>query len=98
MNNQHHIKGYDYEICAYLSASGKYHGMILVKGHSGMSYSPIVEIQTPTAFRAQRAAQIEADALALELIHTGAITALLPPESSGSCFVTASNLFLRTKE
>ena len=98
MNNEHHIKGYEYEICAYLNASGTYHGVILVKGCSGQPYIPIVEIQTPTAFRAQKAAQIEADALALELIHTGAITALLPPERSGACSVTASNLSLCKKD
>lgn len=78
MNNQHHIKGYEYEICTYLNAYGAYHGVILVKGYSGLPYIPIVEIQTPTAFRARNAAQIEADVLALELIHTGAISSFLP--------------------
>lgn len=79
MSEKHHIGDYDYEICVYSSASGQYQGVILVTAKDGIPYRPVVEIQTPAFFNASKAASIEADALANELIHTGAIAQLLPP-------------------
>lgn len=76
--NEHHMGAYEYQICAYLNVSGAYQGVILVTAYAGTPYTPVVEIRTPTCFQAQRAAHIEAEALAVELIHTGTISKLLP--------------------
>lgn len=78
MTDKHQIKGYEYQVCVYSKGPGRYLGVILVTSRNGVTLSPIIEIPTLAHFRAERAAQIEADALALELIHTGAIDALLP--------------------
>lgn len=78
MTGRHQIKGYEYQICVYSKGSDSYLGVILMTARDGVPFSPIIEIPTLTHFGAERAAQIEADALALELIHTGAIDALLP--------------------
>lgn len=97
MNNHHHIGEYEYETCAYINAVGEYQGVILVTGRSGVPYNPIVEIQTPTTFLAQKDAQFEAEALALELIHKGALSSLLSLKGNSS-WPTPSNLSLRTKD
>ena len=82
MTGKHQIKGYEYQVCVHSSGEGSYLGVILVSSRNGVTLPRIVEIPTLTHFRAERAAQIEADALALELIHTGAIDALLPLEDT----------------
>lgn len=82
MTDKHQIKGYEYQVCVYSKGPGRYLGVILVTSRNGVSFSPIIEIPTLTHFGAERAAQIEADALALELIHTGAIDSLLPAEKT----------------
>jgi len=74
----HHLGDYEYQICVYSKGSDGFQGVILVTAHAGVPLSPIVEIPTPTHFMAERAAYIEADAVADQLIHTGAIVALLP--------------------
>ena len=78
MTGKHQIKGYEYEVCVYSKGPGSYLGVILVTSREGVPFSPVIEKPTLTHFSAKRAAEIEADALALELIHTGAIDALLP--------------------
>lgn len=78
MTGKHEIKGYGYEVCVYSKGPESYLGVILVTSRGGVPFSPVIEIPTLTHFAAKRAAEIEADALALELIHTGAIDALLP--------------------
>lgn len=80
MNGKYHIGGYDYEICVYSGTSGTYRGVILIIAHAGVLFSPILEIPTPTHFMAERAARLEAESLAHQLINTGAIVALLPKE------------------
>lgn len=80
MTDKHQIKGFEYQVCVYSNGPGKYLGVILVTSRNGIPFSPIIEIPTLTHFGADRAARIEAGSLALELIHTGAIDALLPPE------------------
>lgn len=84
MAGKHRIKGDEYQICVYSKRPNSYMGMILVTASDGVALSPIVEIPTLTHFAAKRAAEIEADTLALELIHTGAIDALLPPSRTNS--------------
>lgn len=91
MTAKHQIKGYEYQVCVYSTAAGLYSGVILVTSRNGVTLSPIIEIPTLAHFRAERAAQIEADALALELIHTGAIDALLPLEDTILRPVTSTN-------
>ena len=91
MTAKHQIKGYEYQVCVYSTGAGLYSGVILVTSRNGVTLSRIVEIPTLTHFRAERAAQIEADALALELIHTGAIDALLPLEDAILRPVTSTN-------
>ena len=82
MTDKHQIKGYEYQVCVHSTEEGSYLGVILVTSRNGVTLSRIIEIPTPTHFGAERAAQIEAEALALELIHTGAIDALLPLEDT----------------
>lgn len=71
---------YEYQIVSYKNAHGMYQGVILLVAYAGIKYSPIVEVQTPTVFKAERAARIEAMALAYQLIETGAIVALVPQD------------------
>lgn len=84
MAGKHQIKGFEYQICVYSKGPGSYLGMILVTACDGVALSPIIEIPTLTHFAAKRAAEIEADTLALELIHTGAIDSLMPPSRASS--------------
>lgn len=81
----HHLGDYEYQIYVYAKGTAGFQGAILITAHEGVPLSPVVEILTPTHFMAQRAAQIEADALAYQLIHTGAIVALLPSSSADVC-------------
>jgi hypothetical protein len=74
----HHLDGYDYHLGAYITTEGSFRGMILFTASSGKPLIPHVKIPTPTTFRSDRAARIEASALAFQLIHTGAINVLLP--------------------
>lgn len=73
-----HLNGYDYQLNAYITAEGTFRGMILFTALSGKALVPHVKIPTPTTFKSDRTARIEASALAFQLIHTGAISALLP--------------------
>ena len=82
MTGKRQINGYEYEVCVYSKGPGSYLGVILVTSRQGVPFSPVIEIPTLTHFSAKRAAEIEADALALELIHTGAIESLLPIENT----------------
>ena len=82
MNNKHELGDFEYQICVYSGISGTYKGVILITAHAGIPFSPIVEIPTPTQFMAERAAHIEAESIAVQLINTGAIMALLPKEGS----------------
>ncbi|MGK5007659.1 hypothetical protein [Janthinobacterium sp. LB2P70] len=77
-NNQKVQHGdYEYQIVSYKKVDGRYQGMILLIAHAGIPYSPIVEIPTPSSFKSECAAQIEASALACQLIETGAVAALV---------------------
>ena len=76
--DEQHIGDYEFQICAYVNSSGSYQGVILVTAYAGRSYSPIIEIRTPTCFKAQRAAHIEAEAVIIELIKTETISKFLP--------------------
>ncbi len=79
-----HLNGYDYQLNAYLTAEGTFRGMILFTALSGKALVPHVKIPTPTTFKSDRAARIEASALAFQLIHTGAICVLLPHDDAQS--------------
>lgn len=85
----HHLGGYDYYLGAYITTEGSFRGMILFTALSGKTLLPNVKIPTPTTFRSDRAARIEASALAFQLIHTGAISVLLPLDDS-QCPPTSS--------
>lgn len=78
MSIKQQINGYEYQICVYSKGPDSYLGVILVTSRDGTPFSPIIEIPTLTHFGAKQAANIEADSLARQLIHTGAIDALLP--------------------
>ena len=77
-------KGYEYQISSYRKGDGMFQGMILLTAHAGIQYTPIIKIPTPSAFKAERAATIEASALACQLIETGGMTALVPQDASSS--------------
>ena len=71
---------YEYEISSYRKSDGMYQGMILLTAHAGVQYSSIIEIPTPTVFKTERGATIEASALACQLIETGAMVVLVPQD------------------
>ncbi|MEF2270567.1 hypothetical protein V3C40_27625 [Janthinobacterium sp. LS2A] len=75
---------YEYQIACYRKVNGMYQGMILLTAHAGIKYSPIVEISTTSVFKTERAAQIEASALACQLIETGSVASLVPKEGKFS--------------
>lgn len=79
-----HLNGYDYQLNAYLTAEGTFRGLILFTALSGKTFVPNIRIPTPTTFKSDRAARIEASALAFQLIHTGAISVLLPQDDAKS--------------
>lgn len=67
------VKGYVYSVDVAEEPAGKYRGQIFVKSHrySGRTFEPPVVIETPAAFKREHAAEIEARALARELIDSG---------------------------
>ncbi|WP_162995596.1 hypothetical protein [Janthinobacterium agaricidamnosum] len=87
-------RGYEYQITSYRKGDGMFQGMILLTAHAGIQYSPIIEIPTPSAFKAERAARIEASALACQLIETGAMTALMPQGGKANSWPVESETFL----
>lgn len=84
---------YEYQIASYRKANGMYQGMILMSAHAGIQYSPIIEIPTPSVFKTERGATIEASALACQLIETGAMVALVPEDGKTSSWPTESAFF-----
>jgi hypothetical protein len=80
----HNYHNYSYQILSRAVSEGKHQGIILILAHGGNPYIPTKEILTPTTFRKHTAAQIEATALAYELINSGAIEVLLRPFISRS--------------
>lgn len=80
LDSNHTVQHGEYEYCiaSYRKSDGMYQGMILLTAYAGIQYSPIIEIPTPSVFKADRAARIEASTIAYELIETGAIIALVP--------------------
>ena len=81
---------YEYEISSYRKSDGMYQGMILLSAHAGVQYSPIIEIPTPTVFKTERGATIEASALACQLIETGAMVVLVPQDDRSSSWPLSS--------
>lgn len=81
-SDMHHLGNYEYQICVYKKGAAGFQGAILITAHDGVPFIPVVEILTPSYFMAERAAQIEADSLAYELIKTGSISALAPHQST----------------
>lgn len=66
------VKGYVYGV-EVAEDAGRYRGCILVKAHryTGRTFEPPVVIETPALFKREHAAEIEARALARELIDGG---------------------------
>lgn len=66
------VKGYVYGV-EVTEEAGRYRGCILVKAHryTGRMFEPPVVIETPALFKREHAAEIEARALARELIDGG---------------------------
>jgi hypothetical protein len=69
------VKGYVYSVDVAEEPAGKYRGQIHIKSHrySGRTFEPPVVIETPAAFKREHAAEIEARALARELIDSGSL-------------------------
>lgn len=74
----HIYHGYSYQIISRRVSSGEHQGIIVILAYGETTYTPYVEITTSTTFKKHTAAQIEASALAYELINKQAIEALLP--------------------
>lgn len=78
----HQLEGYTYQLSVYLSDEGMFRGMIHLSAYLENPIHPNVQIPTPTTFKSDRAARIEASALAFQLIHTGAIRVLIPHDEA----------------
>lgn len=72
------LAGYDYQLGAYPTLQGSHRGLIFLMAFAGTPFSPAIKIPTPTNFRSEQAARIEASALAYQLILTGLISTLIP--------------------
>ncbi|WP_058051162.1 hypothetical protein [Janthinobacterium sp. Ant5-2-1] len=85
---------YEYQIVSYREVNGMYKGMVLLTAHAGIQYSPIVEIPTPSVFKTERAAQIEASALVCQLIEAGAVATLVPQNGKSGSWPKESQTIL----
>lgn len=67
------VKGYVYCVAVAEEEPGRYRGRIHVKSHryTGRMFEPPIVIETPALFKREHAAEIEARALARELIDGG---------------------------
>ncbi len=67
------VKGYVYSVDVTEEEAGRYRGRIHVKAHryTGRTFEPPVVVETPALFKREHAAEIEARALARELIDGG---------------------------
>jgi hypothetical protein len=67
------VKGYVYSVEVTEESAGRYRGQILIKSHryTGRTFEPPILIETPALFKREHAAEIEARALARELIDGG---------------------------
>ena len=66
------VKGYVYSV-EVAEEAGRYRGRIHIKAHryTGRTFEPSIVIDTPALFKREHAAEIEARALARELIDGG---------------------------
>lgn len=85
---QPQLGDYEYQVFVNATETGHYQGVIVVTGYNGQAYEPSIQIPTPTLFKASHSAEIEASAMAVYLIHTGAIGALLSQAASGNPLTT----------
>lgn len=85
---QPQLGDYEYQVFVNSTETGHHQGVIVVTGYDGESYEPSIQIPTPTVFKTSHAAEIEASAMAVYLIHTGAITALLSQAAAGTALTT----------
>lgn len=76
----HIYHGYSYQILSRRTSSGEHQGIIVILAHDETKFTPSVEITTSTTFKKYTAAQIEASALAYELINSRAIDVFLPDD------------------
>jgi hypothetical protein len=69
------VKGYVYSVEVREEPDGRFRGQIHVKAHryTGRVFEPPVTIETPALFKREHAAEIEARAMARELIDGGHI-------------------------
>lgn len=75
---------YEYQIFVNSTETGHYQGVIVVTGYNGEACEPSIQIKTPILFKSSRSAEIEASSMAVYLIQTGAITALLSQAAAGT--------------
>ena len=76
------LAGYDYQLGTYSTLQGSHRGLIFLMAFAGTPFSPAIKIPTPTNFRTDQAARIEASALAHQLILTDAIRTHIPHDES----------------
>ena len=67
------VKGYVYSVEVTEESAGRFRGLILLKAHryTGRTFDPPIVIPTPALFKREHAAEIEARAMARELIDGG---------------------------
>ncbi len=86
MKNNHFLNGFAFNVSTSLTAESRFRGIILItqRGDTNEVLTSAFAIETPSAFKSVRAAEIEASAYAHELIATGAILTMLDLSASGS--------------
>lgn len=87
------VKGYVYSV-AVAEEDGRYRGRIHIKAHryTGRTFEPPVVIDTPALFKREHAAEIEARALARELIDGGQVEERLVAMRPDAAVATAQPL------
>ncbi len=78
------VKGYLYSVDVLAEADGRYRGRIHIKAHrdTGRTFEPPIVIETPALFKREHAAEIEARALARELVDGGGVEQRLDPHGA----------------
>ena len=95
--NKHCLLGYEFYVSTTLSFEHLHHGVIVVikRGDTNELLAQPVTIETPSAFKSIRAAEIEASAYAHELILRGAMLEILGPSSSCKADASADDSRVR---
>lgn len=83
-NQKMQHRGYEYQIASSRKGDGMFQGLILLTGHAGIPYPETIKILTPSSFKVEHLAIIEATTIACQLIKTGAVINHVPTDENPS--------------